>query len=60
MSEPAITDLQDWLAALSQTSVLIELGALLACALLAWLLARLVWILFDRPGARSVSRYERD
>ncbi|HEX5697848.1 MAG TPA: mechanosensitive ion channel domain-containing protein [Rhodoferax sp.] len=42
MSEPAITDLQDWLAALSQTSVLIELGALLACALLAWLLVRLV------------------
>jgi small-conductance mechanosensitive channel len=42
MSEPAITDLKDWLAALSQTSVLIELGALLACALLAWLLVRLV------------------
>ncbi|WP_296493562.1 mechanosensitive ion channel domain-containing protein [Rhodoferax sp.] len=42
MSEPAITDLQDWLAALSQTSVLIELGVLLACGLLSWLLVRLV------------------
>ncbi|PIY29642.1 MAG: mechanosensitive ion channel protein [Comamonadaceae bacterium CG_4_9_14_3_um_filter_60_33] len=42
MSEPAIADLEDWLAALTQTSVLIELGALLACGLLAWQLARLV------------------
>ncbi|PKO60347.1 MAG: mechanosensitive ion channel protein, partial [Betaproteobacteria bacterium HGW-Betaproteobacteria-18] len=42
MSEPAIVGLQDWLAALSQTSVLIELGALLVCGLLAWQLARLV------------------
>jgi hypothetical protein len=40
MSETTIVDLEDWLAALSQTSVLIELGALLACALLAWLLAQ--------------------
>ncbi len=42
MSEPAFADLESWLAALSQTSVLIELGALLACGLLAWLLARLL------------------
>jgi small-conductance mechanosensitive channel len=47
MSEPAIADLEDWLAALSQTSVLIELGALAGCVLLAWQLARLV----SRPFA---------
>ena len=40
MSRPAITDLQDWLGALSQISVLIELSVLVACGLLAWLLAR--------------------
>ena len=42
MSEPAFVDLESWLRALGQTSVLIELGALLGCGLLAWLLARLV------------------
>lgn len=42
MSEPGFVDLQSWLAALSRTSVLIELGALAGCVLLAWLLARLV------------------
>jgi small-conductance mechanosensitive channel len=42
MSDPAVTTWQGWLAALSQTSVLVELGALAACAVLAWLLARLV------------------
>jgi uncharacterized membrane protein len=43
--------------------MVLELPALIAIVvylLLAWLLVRLVWILFDRPGARSVSRYERD
>lgn len=42
MSDPAFVDLESWLRALGQTSVLIELGALLGCGLLAWLLARLV------------------
>jgi small-conductance mechanosensitive channel len=42
MSEPAFADLTGWLAGLSQPSVLMELAALLVCALLAWLLARLV------------------
>ena len=42
MSEPAFADLESWLRALRQTSVLIELGTLLGCGLLAWLLARLV------------------
>lgn len=54
MSEPVITDLQDWLAALSQTSVLIELGALLACGLLAWLLARLVSRAFVERELNSI------
>ena len=54
MSKPAITDLQDWLAALSQTSVLIELGALLACGLLAWLLARLVSRAFVERELNSI------
>jgi len=54
MSRPAITDLQDWLAALSQTSVLIELSALVACGLLAWLLARLVAKAFVERDLNSI------
>lgn len=54
MSKPVITDLQDWLAALSQTSVLIELGVLLACGLLAWLLARLVSKAFVERELNSI------
>ena len=42
MSDPAIPDLESWLAALTQTSVLLELGALAVCVLLAWQMARLV------------------
>jgi small-conductance mechanosensitive channel len=54
MSEAAIVDLADWLAALSQTSVLIELGALLACGVLAWLLARLVSRAFVERELNSI------
>ncbi|MCF8160465.1 MAG: mechanosensitive ion channel [Polaromonas sp.] len=54
MSNPAIADLEDWLAALSQTSVLIELGALLACGVLAWLLARLVSRAFVERELNSI------
>ncbi|MEY4139122.1 MAG: hypothetical protein RLZZ371_1304 [Pseudomonadota bacterium] len=54
MSRPAITDLQDWLSALSQTSVLIELSALVACGLLAWLLARLVSRAFVERDLNSI------
>jgi len=42
MSRPAFSDLEGWLLGLAQPVVLMELGALLACVLLAWLLARLV------------------
>ncbi|MCK9214696.1 MAG: mechanosensitive ion channel [Rhodoferax sp.] len=54
MSKPAFTDLQDWLAALSQASVLIELGALLVCGVLAWLLARLVSKAFVERERNSI------
>ena len=54
MSKPAIADLEDWLAALSQTSVLIELGALLACGVLAWVLARLVSKAFVERELNSI------
>lgn len=54
MSEPAIADLEDWLTALSQTSVLIELGVLLACGVLAWLLARLVSKAFVERELNSI------
>jgi len=36
MSDPRITDLESWLAALARPAALMELGALLLCALLAW------------------------
>jgi small-conductance mechanosensitive channel len=54
MSEPAFADLQSWLAALSQPSVLMELGTLLACVLLAWLLARLVSKAFEEREFNSI------
>ncbi|MDI1245408.1 MAG: mechanosensitive ion channel [Rhodoferax sp.] len=54
MSEPAIVDLEDWLAALSQTSVLMELGVLLGCGVLAWLLARLVSRAFMERELNSI------
>jgi small-conductance mechanosensitive channel len=54
MSEPGFVDLQSWLAALSQTSVLIELGALAGCVLLAWQLARLVSRAFAEREFNSI------
>lgn len=54
MSDPADMTLQSWLAALSQTSVLIELGALAACGLLAWQLSRLVSMAFVEREFNSI------
>lgn len=54
MSEPVFADLESWLAALSQPSVLIELGTLLACVLLAWLLARLVSKAFEAREVNTI------
>ena len=42
MFSPGVTNLDGWLAALTRTGALIELGALLACAVLAWAVAALV------------------
>jgi uncharacterized protein YggT (Ycf19 family) len=63
-----VTDLFLWpfsglTATPSAGGMVLELSSLIAIAvylLLAWVLVRLVWVLFDRPGARSVTRYERD
>ena len=54
MSEPGFDDLQSWLATLSQTSVLIELGALALCVMLAWQLARLVSKAFAEREFNSI------
>jgi small-conductance mechanosensitive channel len=42
MFEARAADLEDWLAALTRPAALTELGVLLACAVLAWVL---VWLL---------------
>ncbi|TXT34082.1 MAG: mechanosensitive ion channel protein MscS [Comamonadaceae bacterium] len=54
MSEPAFADLESWLQALSKTSVLIELGALVVCVLLAWQMARLFSKTFTEPGQNTI------
>ena len=40
--QPPVQGLEGWLRALAQPSALAEMGALLACVLLAWLLARVL------------------
>lgn len=43
--------------------VVLEIPSLIAMiiyALIAWVLVRLVWLLFDRPATRRVSTYERE
>jgi small-conductance mechanosensitive channel len=47
-------DWADWLATMSQTSVLIELGSLLFCALVAWQLARFVSRAFEDRELNSI------
>ena len=42
MFDPRITDLESWLAALARPAALMELGALLLCAVLAWSLSALL------------------
>lgn len=42
MSDPRITDLEGWLAALARPAALMELGVLLLCGGLAWALAALL------------------
>lgn len=52
MSSPKITDLDSWFTALAQPASLMELGALLGCGLLAWLMTSL---LAPAKGARDPS-----
>lgn len=33
--------------------------AMAVYALLAWIMIRLIWVLFDRPASRSIHRYEK-
>ena len=54
MSDTAVVDWADWLATMRQPSVLIELGSLLLCALLAWQLARLVSRAFEERELNSI------
>ena len=55
MSEVHADDLQTWLAALAQTSTLIELAVLLGCAVLAWLVANLAARAFVGRDANSIT-----
>ncbi|MDD5030141.1 MAG: mechanosensitive ion channel [Rhodoferax sp.] len=55
MSEAPTPDLASWLAALTQTSALVELAALAACVGLAWLLSSLVARALDVPGRTANS-----
>ncbi len=50
MSSPPITDLDGWVAGLLKPSSLTELGALVFCGLLAWLLA---WLMGRAVGLRD-------
>jgi len=55
MSDTQPDDLHGWLQALAQTSTLIELAVLAACALLAWLLSTLAAKAFVGRDARSIT-----
>jgi small-conductance mechanosensitive channel len=54
MSDTAVVDWANWLATMRQPSVLIELGSLILCALLAWQLARLVSRAFEERELNSI------
>jgi small-conductance mechanosensitive channel len=54
MSDTAVVDWADWLATMSQPAVLIELGSLILCALLAWQLARLISRAFEERERNSI------
>jgi small-conductance mechanosensitive channel len=54
MSDQGITNLEDWLNALTQTAALLELGTLLVCGVIAWLLARLVAKAFEGRDSKSI------
>ncbi|MDD4943982.1 MAG: mechanosensitive ion channel protein, partial [Rhodoferax sp.] len=51
---PALPDLEGWLQALSKTSVLLELGALVVGVLLAWQVAKLIAKAFPERELNSI------
>ncbi|MEI7536148.1 MAG: mechanosensitive ion channel domain-containing protein [Comamonadaceae bacterium] len=54
MSEPRITDLESWIAALTRTSALQELTALALCAVTAWAVAAMVGRALGSHDKRSI------
>lgn len=54
LPEPVFLDLESWLQALSNTSVLIELGVLAAGVLVAWQLAKLIAKAFPERELNSI------
>jgi len=55
MSDPRITDLEGWLAALARPAALMELGVLLLCGGLAWALAALLQRGLGSKNAASIT-----
>ena len=55
MSDPRITDLEGWLAALARPAALMELGVLLLCGGLAWALAALLQRGLGAKNAASIT-----
>jgi small-conductance mechanosensitive channel len=54
MSDPRITDLESWIAALTRTSALLELTALALCAVTAWAVAAMVGRALGSRDRRSI------
>ena len=54
MSDPRITDLESWIAALTRTSALLELTALVLCAVTAWAVAAMVGRALGSRDRRSI------
>lgn len=54
MSDPRITDLDTWVAALTQPAALTELAALATCGIVAWVVATLVCRAVGTRGPRSI------
>jgi hypothetical protein len=63
ITDPFLLPFQGLTATPSAAGMVLEIPTLIAMLvylLMAWVVVRLIWVLFDRPTARSVSTYERD
>ena len=58
--QPKTDSLDEWLAALAKPTVLTELAVLIACALLAWLVVRLVRHASGNADKKSILFGRRD